>query len=131
MSKFKNHYNSDRFPDEGEINIMPSKTIPDQSLSIPDILKRYAQGLSFNGVQVGEYDEENPDLPDFKKMDLSEIDEFRKYAAAKVKEAQDNVTKQMEERKKNDTIEMYKRWKEEEAKKNPDDDKGSANSPVI
>lgn len=127
--KFRNHYNS--VEDKGEVNKGKSMTVPDQSLSINDILRRYAKGLSFNGIKVGEYDEENPDLPDFRKMDLSEIDEFKKYAAAKVKEAQDGITKQMEERKQKDTVEMYKRWKEEEFKKGVslDDKTGEITAP--
>lgn len=116
MTKFKTHYNS--VPDIGEVNNGKSMTIPDQSLSVRDIMRRYASGLGYSNVKVGEYQTDEEDLPDFKKMDLSEIHDFKKYVSDNLREKQRVVTEQMEERKKSQTLEMYNRWKaEEEAKK--------------
>ena len=59
-----------------EINNLPSKTIPDQTLSIPELIKRYASGLPLGGAKVPIYDEdpENDYLngTNWKTLDLSE-----------------------------------------------------------
>lgn len=129
--KFKNHYNAAEFPSGNEPGGGVSMTIPDQALSIKDIMRRYGSGLSFNSVKVGEYTGEELDLPDFKKMDLSEIYEFKQWVADNLREKKEKVTKTFEEKKRVRTLEMYQEWKKAEAEKNPDNDKGSANSPVI
>lgn len=57
----------------------PSKTIPDDSMSMKEILTRYARGLPISGGKVGEFDlEQEPDEPDFdgypdpSRMDIAE-----------------------------------------------------------
>lgn len=118
MIKFRTHYDEVVYED-GERNVGKSKTIPGQAMSVREILRRYSQGLSFDGMRVGTYDEEIEGLPDFSKMDLSEIQDFKEFAAAQVKAVRDRQTEVAEENRKKATIEMYNRWKaEEEAKKN-------------
>lgn len=63
----------------GEVNNLPSETIPDQSLSIKEILMRFSRGLPIDGQKVPWYDEED-DLPDPKTMDLADRQEFAEYA---------------------------------------------------
>lgn len=64
-------------PDKGEVNTKPSVTIPDQVESLQTILERHAQGqpLAFKPNPV--YLEELQ-IPDFKNMDLAEVDEYRR-----------------------------------------------------
>jgi len=50
----------------GEINGLPSKTVPGQTLSIQELVKRYIRGESVE-VFKGEYDADT-DLPDISKM---------------------------------------------------------------
>lgn len=78
--KFRTAFNLDEFPaPAGEKNHGQSMTIPDQSMSIREIMRRYAQGLPVEGERVPIYDEEN-DLPDPKTLDLTERQEMAENA---------------------------------------------------
>lgn len=68
-------------PGLGEINDQPSNTIPDQTLSIKEILNRYARGLPIGGQKFPIYEGEDNDLPDPRHLDLAERDELaQRYA---------------------------------------------------
>lgn len=69
--KIKTPYNYMEFDRDDEVNDEPSLTIPDQTLSIPEILERYARGLPIGGANEGYYDEDD-DLPDPRTLDLEE-----------------------------------------------------------
>lgn len=73
---FQTAYN--RHPVDGEKNDQPSKTVPDQTMSLRELIRRYASGLPINGQKVPLY-EENPDfdnLPDPRTLDLAEREEL-------------------------------------------------------
>lgn len=53
----------------GEVNTMPSLTVPDQALTIQEILLRYASGTLPN-IVIGE--EYNEDMPDLRGLDYVE-----------------------------------------------------------
>lgn len=61
---------------KGEVNTLPSKTIPDQSLSVQEIMTRFAKGLSVGGAKVPVYHGEDEYLPEWKQMDLAEREEW-------------------------------------------------------
>lgn len=78
---FKNHYNRDKFPDTGEVNDQPSETVPDQSMSIPEILRRYAAGLHIGGSRNPIYEGDDDDIlggVDPRKLDLSEREQLKR-----------------------------------------------------
>lgn len=75
--KFKNHFNADQFPDKGEVNDQPSKTIPDQTMSIREIVARFQRGLPIDAGKVPIYHGEDIELPDIRKLDLVEIQEMK------------------------------------------------------
>lgn len=54
-----------------EENTMPSVTLPNQAMSMKEIMERFARGLPISGAKVPLYDEEN-DLPDIRTLDLAE-----------------------------------------------------------
>lgn len=54
--KFSNYYHQSDY--EGEINNKPSMTIPNQTLSIPELIRRYASGQSLEGSKTPIYDDE-------------------------------------------------------------------------
>lgn len=55
----------------------PHSAVPDQSMSIPEIVRRFVQGLPLSGTDQGEpYYDEDDDTPDFKRMDLAEQEEY-------------------------------------------------------
>lgn len=75
-SRVKNALNYNHEEQHGEINLFPSLTVPDQALSLREIIRRYAQGIPMDIGKIPVFDEEN-DLPDFRKMDLAEREEWR------------------------------------------------------
>lgn len=85
--KFKTQYNQGEFPRVGEKNEKPSATVPDMSLSIREILDRYARGIPMN-VKKGKYDEEEEDDAfysiDVSNLDLAEKEELARQAKAEV-----------------------------------------------
>lgn len=54
-----------------------SKTIPDQSMSVQEIMRRFAQGLPLGGEKVPIYDGDEEYLPDPKTLDISEIEDMK------------------------------------------------------
>lgn len=71
MKKVKNWLNADEFEVVGEVNDLPSMTVPDDSMSIREILDRFARGLPIDGFRVPMYDEDN-DMPDIRTLDFAE-----------------------------------------------------------
>jgi hypothetical protein len=82
---------------KGELNKLPSKTLPDQTLSIPELIKRYAQGLPLGAPAVGHY-EENPEEDilngrNWNTLDLSEKANFIQAAKEEYHEINKRVNK--------------------------------------
>lgn len=65
----------------GEVNLLPSETIPDQSLTIKEIVGRYVRGLPITG-SIPVYDDDDDVLnevvyPDITKMDLADLQQMK------------------------------------------------------
>lgn len=77
--RFKTQWNAHLFRDieHGEINNLPSMTIPDEALTVTEILERHTRGIPFQAGRVPIYDGDEP-KPDLKKMDISEIHDMIK-----------------------------------------------------
>jgi len=58
--KIKTQFNQEEFQKNYEKNTLPSMTIPNQAMSIPELIRRYASGLPLGGSRVPFYDE-NPE----------------------------------------------------------------------
>ena len=67
---FKNHFNAT--PSAGEINTQPSKTRPNQSMTIPEILRRQAAGLPVQAANREPLFFGDMYTADFEKMDRVE-----------------------------------------------------------
>lgn len=84
LPRVKTWLNAEQFPVEKEVNKMPSMTVPDQTMSIQEIMKRYARGLSLGGsLRTPIYDNDEDfdnDLPDIRTMDYAEREEFAQRA---------------------------------------------------
>lgn len=80
----------------------PSMTIPDQSMTVAELVERNKRGLPLGGGRVPMYstDPENDYLPDIAKLDLAEIQEMKEQVASQISEAKDNLQK-IEQTKKN------------------------------
>lgn len=66
--KFQTQY--DKHVVKGETFPYPSRTVPDQSMTITEIMQRFANGLPVDGQKVAMYEAE--EMPNVEKMDLSE-----------------------------------------------------------
>jgi hypothetical protein len=74
IMKVKNSLNYEYTQEKGEVNTLPSMTIPDQTMSIRTIVDRYSRGLpvaAFTPVYEGE-----EYIPDPKTLDLAERQEL-------------------------------------------------------
>lgn len=98
IPKFKNHFNS--IPDQGKSIKGPSKTIPDQSMTISEIMRRFASGLPVEGAKVSVYDGEDELLPDMAKMDLADRQELLEQTRDQVRRLQ----AQLREKKLKDSV---------------------------
>lgn len=82
-------------PTVGEINDMPSMTVPDQAMSMAEILSRFARGLPIEAGRVPIYDEEN-DLPDIRTLDLVERADLAEQYRNELSEYARNAKKPLE-----------------------------------
>lgn len=90
---FKTVYEVDHAAHQDEVFTLPSQTVPDQSLSIKDILYRFSQGLPLDvnctplpyGDDVEMYDDDNFDVHPANQFGHDLVDMYE------MKEAADNV----------------------------------------
>lgn len=72
-----------------EVNDRPSETVPDQSMSLQEILQRYSQGLPLTADgRIPVWHGEDNDLPDWNSLDLAEREELLHLARERRKEAE-------------------------------------------
>lgn len=90
---YKNSSNAASFPKNYEKNLQPSMTIPDQSMSVKEIMNRFARGLGYEGAKVPIYDGEDQYFPDPKTMDLAD----RASLAQQYREEINELTKPKQE----------------------------------
>lgn len=100
MKKWKSSF--DHIPSKGQTFTMISETVPDQSLTIREIMNRYAKGLPLGGHDLNEaiYDEEsegvNPNTLDL--VDIQEIMEKKSSAEGTIKEKKERAAAQKKEK---------------------------------
>lgn len=76
--KIKNLLNAQDFEKNYEHSTKPSMTIPDQALTVKEILTRFARGIPVDQHTTIYEDVESPDdfLPDPRTMDLAERQQY-------------------------------------------------------
>lgn len=94
--KQKTQYVNRHLHRKPEVNNSPSMTIPDESLSVREIMERYARGLPLQGVRVPEYHGEDDDLPDLERMELTDRMDAIEQAKIDLKEMKDKISKKKE-----------------------------------
>lgn len=135
MIKFKTPYNRNEFPAGKGVDCSqkPSLTVPNQALSIQEILLRHARGVPVGvSMQTPLYRGEDYDYPDPAKMDISERVAFAQYLEAELKTMDEAKktrqaefrAKKLEEAKQREAA-FYKRFKEKMASEG----KPSTNNP--
>jgi len=109
--KWNTQYNPNKVTEETFTN--PSLTIPNEALSVREILIRYSRGLPID-ERVPIYDEEN-DLLDPRKMDLADVQELREQYAAELAEIKQKKKEydEAQARAEQEKLEEEKRFKQE------------------
>lgn len=98
--KVKNSLNAAQFERHLEYNDQPSETIPDQTLTIKQILDRYARGLPVNrGISLYDDEYEDNDLPDPRTLDIAEREELREAAEQELSEIKAKHKRKKDEEK--------------------------------
>lgn len=88
-------YSAQLFEKNYEQNHEPSLTVPDQTMSIREILSRFASGLPVGGSKQPLYDEYESDeyIPDPRYMDLADRQEFAEMYKQEFQEIKERVEK--------------------------------------
>lgn len=92
MKKVLNPLNYDPSLFPGEINTQPSLTIPDQTLSLREILDRYASGRPVEGrASYSDFYDEDNFHPDPRTLDLEELYQLAQKSQEDILEAKGKV----------------------------------------
>jgi len=89
--KIKHSLNAKEFVSDGEINNLPSQTIPDQTLSVRELLVRYAKGLPLDGMKQPIWEGEDGDAIDPRRLDLAERQELEIAARQELAEIEERL----------------------------------------
>lgn len=95
----------------GEENRSPSMTVPNQTLSLQELLKRYVRGQDVT-VMPGVYHGEDHDMPDIEHMDAVERLELAQKIRGGIESAQERNAKIAEAKK----VEAEQKAKDEKAR---------------
>lgn len=92
MPKFATNYNDVPVSRKPEINLEPSQTVPEQSMSVRELLTRYTTGQPMAGMREPVY---NGDLyvPDIAHMDLAD----RQTYLEELQDKNKNTVRELEE----------------------------------
>lgn len=89
--RFKTQWNAQSFPSNYEVNNQPSLTIPDQTMSISEIMDRYARGIPFDDAKTPVYNGEENEMPDLSTLDISERYDLMEENRQKIADLQDRL----------------------------------------
>lgn len=122
--RVKNSLNADEFPKRPEINKGVSKTVPDQSLSLREIMIRFASGLPLGGIRQPEWHGEYDEMPDVEHMDYAEREAYFNNMKQEMDELSDKIQfvkqKQVIARREAD-LQYFKNLRNEKLKKDRED----------
>jgi len=88
--KIRNIFNAKDYNDN-EKSFGPSLTIPDQAMSVRDILQRYANGLPLGGSNEPIWEGEDGDGIDPRRLDLAERQELEIAARQELAEIEERL----------------------------------------
>lgn len=116
----RTHYNSMYFPRRYEVNNDPSMTVPDEAMSIIELMDRYAHGVPLS-KREGVFHGEESELPnDLDRLDLAEREEILRGIAERRDEILENVKERRAkaaEKRLQDQVDARVKAKEEEKAK--------------
>lgn len=123
--KVRHNWNGKEFPTDHEVNDLPSETVPDQSMSVKELLERYARGIPLTDsgrIPIWYTDEELKEnreimnIPDIEKLDISERYELIEMQKERVQEIKDQLKAKQAQEKERIIKEAQKRIQEAKAK---------------
>lgn len=117
IPKFKTPFNTKAFPKRHERNIMPSLAVPDQSLSIEEIIKRHTRGIPIFSSEM-DYDNNMDPLGGrpLESLDIEEVWQIANTSRQKYQQAQEKFIAEQELKRKDQyaqaKIDEYKKLQE-------------------
>lgn len=84
---------------EGQVNNEESKTIPEQTMGLRELLVRYAKGLPLEGMKTPIWEGEEGFDIDPEKLDLAEREELAEKAREELKAINERVKDEVEKKK--------------------------------
>lgn len=98
MKKFKTQWQ--KTPYKGIDTGDTSLTVPNQAISVREIIRRFQQGLPLEGVINKEpIFEGEEDIPDFRGMDYTDLEDYKQNIADTLKKVQEDERKQAEQKR--------------------------------
>lgn len=82
---------------KGETNTMPGLTMPDQTMSIPELLARYAKGMPLS-VKQPIYAKDDLDMDEFRKLDPVDKHRLIRERMEELKQLRTRVEKEQKEK---------------------------------
>lgn len=113
---FQTHYKNHVM--QYEENNMPSKTVPNQSMKIREILDRFTKGLPISGERVPMYHGEEGiiDRSEFNRLDLTEQQEILEQARLNTQRTLERLRRKEGKQKKEEQEKIFRQKFEEELK---------------
>lgn len=99
MTKFKTKSwaNAHEFKPKGETNKQPSLTVPDQTMSLRELLHRHTRGLPLHHVERPTYYNENETI-DLKTLDLVDIQDLKDNIQENIEDLSNQIRAQQKPR---------------------------------
>jgi hypothetical protein len=91
MRTLKNSGNASNFPYSGEVNNKPSETVPDQTMTMREILTRYAKGLPIDGAKTPLWEDGEGYAKDPDTLDLAEREELATAAREELQQINERI----------------------------------------
>lgn len=128
LPRYKTQANAHLFPSDNEVNKEPSKTVPNQTLTIAEMVKRHRSGRPIEGSSTTPVYSGEELLPDLSKMDLIDKHAYIDSVADHLVEVRARIEKAKKESSDKAKIEEFEKWHQEKlkamqqdtAKSNPD-----------
>lgn len=95
-----------------EENSQPSLTIPDQTLSVTEILARHTRGQDISQFIRGIQHSEDQDLPDLARMDISERYDYIEATRLEIKRLQQQAANEIRDKRQKKAYEYRKEQEE-------------------
>lgn len=115
LPTFRTQFNAHLFPDDNEVNFLPSLVLPNQALTVREILDRQRRGIPFPVGKVPLYEGEDTLLPpEWRSWDLSEKEAYKEQLAQKALAIRTRWDKQEQEKQDEKRKESYRKEFERE-----------------